>query len=73
MHGRGRFHFETGDQYEGYFKNGQREGQGIYTWADHSFHKGIQFIQIGLWKSDSLNGLGTFQDSKGAQTKGIYS
>lgn len=40
MHGRGRFHFENGDQYEGYFKNGQREGQGIYTWADHSFHKG---------------------------------
>jgi hypothetical protein len=42
-HGRGRYQFDNGDVYEGYFKLGVKDGQGIYTWSDKSFHKGLNY------------------------------
>jgi hypothetical protein len=36
----GSHQFDSGDAYEGYFKNGQFEGQGKITWANGNTFSG---------------------------------
>lgn len=45
--------FANGDEYQGNFEGGNRQGQGIYTWADKSYYEGE-------WFSDRMNGKGTY-------------
>ena len=47
-----RMVFDSGDEYEGNFKNGTYDGYGIYTWADGN-------VYAGQWKSGKREGLGT--------------
>ncbi len=54
-----RMVFETGDEYEGSFKNGTYDGYGIYTWADG-------YVYAGQWEAGKRDGLGTSIASGGA-------
>lgn len=53
---KGTYYYSNGDEYSGEFKDGHRHGEGTYTGADGSFHKGT-------WENDIPNGYGTFYDS----------
>lgn len=37
MHGYGKYRTSNGDVYEGNFKDGKFEGQGVYYFAQHGF------------------------------------
>jgi hypothetical protein len=49
--------FANGDIYEGEFENGNRHGQGAYTWTDNSYYRGE-------WVSDKMNGKGIYANSE---------
>jgi hypothetical protein len=34
----GVYLFANGDEYQGHFEGGNRQGKGIYTWADKSYY-----------------------------------
>lgn len=36
----GLYIFVNGDVYEGQFENGNRQGEGTYTWTDQSYYRG---------------------------------
>jgi hypothetical protein len=52
----GLYIFANGDIYEGEFENGNRQGQGTYTWTDQSYYKGE-------WLADKMNGKGVYANS----------
>ncbi len=54
-----------GDKYEGFLKNGKREGKGKYTWSDGSYYEGG-------FKDDMKHGEGTFIWANGASYKGTF-
>ena len=51
-HGKGKCTFEDGFVYEGYWKNGKREGKGKFTYPNNKDYA------EGMWKNDLMNGLG---------------
>ncbi len=53
-----RMIFDSGDEFEGNFKNGKYDGYGIYTWADG-------LVYAGQWKEGKRHGLGTSITSLG--------
>ena len=53
----GLYIFANGDIYEGEFENGNRQGQGTYTWTDQSYYKGE-------WLADKMNGKGIYANSE---------
>lgn len=53
----GLYIFANGDIYEGEFENGNRQGQGCYTWTDQSYYKGE-------WLADKMNGKGIYANSE---------
>lgn len=54
-----------GDRYEGFMKNGKRDGTGKYTWADGSTYEGG-------YKNDVKDGEGTFKWADGSSYSGNY-
>ena len=52
----GSFYYENLDVYVGEFKDGKRNGQGTYTWANDPY-KGDKYV--GEYKDDKRNGQGT--------------
>ena len=61
----GKYRFTNGDIYEGNFKNGNREGEGIYTWTDNSYYKGE-------WLNDKMNGYGEYRSATGDVINGLF-
>ncbi len=59
----GRWTSTDGDLYEGEFKGGKRNGQGIYYNLANDQWKGYKYI--GEWKDDSKNGQGIDYDANG--------
>ena len=56
---------QIGDKYEGFMKNGVREGTGKYTWADGSTYEGG-------YKNDMKDGEGTFIFANGDRYDGHF-
>ena len=54
-----------GDKYEGYMKNGKRDGTGKYTWADGSSY-------TGSYKNDMMDGEGTIIWADGSSYTGQF-
>ncbi len=57
--------YDDGGHYEGYFKNGLREGQGTFTWKE-----GEKFV--GQWVAGDYTGYGTYYYSDGTQKTGYW-
>ena len=57
--------YNSGDTYEGFFKNNKRHGKGSYTWKN-----GVKYV--GQWKNDKQNGQGTKTYKNGKIEKGIW-
>ncbi len=55
----------SGDKYVGEFKNGKREGVGVYTW-----HAGDKYV--GYWANGVINGYGTQYYADGTKSSGLY-
>ena len=60
IHGKGKIKYKNGDIYEGDFKQGIKEGEGIYR-----FKPGLR-VYTGQFKSDTITGHGRmeFEDKK---------
>lgn len=56
--GYGRYKFDTGDEYEGDFKNGYYDGYGIYIWANGA-------VYAGQWQNGKRHGVSTSVGSDG--------
>ena len=56
---------QVGDKYEGFMKNGLREGTGKYTWADGSTYEGG-------YKNDMKDGEGTYSWADGSSYRGTF-
>ena len=54
------------DHYHGDIINGQRDGNGTFTFADGSFYSGI-------WRGNKPSGVGMFHYTDGKYDAGIYS
>lgn len=54
------------DHYHGDVVNGQRDGNGTFTFADGSFYSG-------MWKGNKPSGLGIFHYTDGKYDAGLYS
>lgn len=66
MTGYGTYVFTTiGDKYEGFMKNGKRDGNGKYTWADGSVYEGG-------YKDDMKQGEGTYRWADGSSYTGSF-
>tara|TARA_Y100001978_G_C23649373_1_gene412557 strand:- start:727 stop:1314 length:588 start_codon:yes stop_codon:yes gene_type:complete len=65
----GSFYYENLDVYVGEFKDGKRNGQGTYTWANDPY-KGDKYV--GEYKDDKRNGQGTETYANGAKYVGEY-
>jgi hypothetical protein len=63
--GRGAFHFDSGERYEGNWLKDKIDGQGIYTWPN-----GCRFE--GEFKNGMMEGDGVFTWSDGKRFKGCY-
>lgn len=63
--GEGIFKWPDGQQYEGEYKNDQKNGQGIFTWPD-----GRKFI--GNWVDGKIDGIGTFIGNVGNIKQGVW-
>lgn len=57
--------YDNGDTYIGYFVDGDREGEGVYTWTDGSRYGGN-------WHLNKRHGKGTMQFSNGATYEGEW-
>lgn len=55
----------SGDKYVGEFKNGYRDGVGVYTW-----HNGDKYV--GYWTNGVINGYGTTFYADGTKASGNY-
>ena len=53
----GHYIFANGDIYEGEFCNGNRQGEGTYTWIDQSYYRG-------QWMADKMNGKGVYANAE---------
>lgn len=62
----GTAEYPSGDVYVGGYKNGQRHGQGTYTYKE----KGWKYE--GAWKSDKKDGLGVMYYSNGEKYHGMW-
>lgn len=65
QNGFGQTTFSNGDQYEGYFDNGKRHGQGIYRWPNDSFYEGE-------WLYGEMTGIGKKVFSDGGSISGSF-
>eukprot|EP00546_Thalassionema_frauenfeldii_P020876 CAMPEP_0178903642 /NCGR_PEP_ID=MMETSP0786-20121207/5266_1 /TAXON_ID=186022 /ORGANISM="Thalassionema frauenfeldii, Strain CCMP 1798" /LENGTH=853 /DNA_ID=CAMNT_0020575027 /DNA_START=141 /DNA_END=2702 /DNA_ORIENTATION=- len=63
--GHGILRVDTGDVYEGEWENGQRHGQGVYTWYDGDLY-------TGPWREGKRHGHGVFVFSDGRLYDGEY-
>jgi len=63
--GNGILRVDTGDVYEGEWKNGKRSGQGVYTWYDGDLY-------TGPWSDGKRHGHGVFVFSDGRLYDGEY-
>jgi hypothetical protein len=63
--GYGTYTWESGEKYEGYWKNDKRKGQGTNNYANGDVYKGD-------WKDDQQNGYGTYTFSSGDKYSGNY-
>ena len=63
--GKGLYLFESGDTYEGDFKDGKRHGKGVYSWKDGKKYEG-------RFENGIIEGKGTFTWSSGNKFKGNY-
>lgn len=53
----GLYVFANGDIYEGEFENGNRQGEGAYTWTDQSYYRGE-------WLADKMDGKGVYANAE---------
>lgn len=60
----GLYIFANGDIYEGEFENGNRQGQGKYTWTDQSYYQGE-------WLTDKMNGKGLYVNAE-IELEGVF-
>jgi len=63
--GKGLYLFESGDIYEGDFKNGKRHGKGVYSWKNGKKYEG-------RFENGNIEGKGTFTWPSGNKFKGNY-
>ena len=67
--GYGTFTWESGefagDKYVGKWRDGNRHGQGTYTWANGNKY-------VGKWRDDKINGQGTFTYANGEKYVGEW-
>lgn len=74
MHGEGRMIYIGGESYEGGFKYGKRDGDGLLKYQDGTFFKGkLEFlILLGNFKDNVKNGYGNEFFSDGSEYLGEY-
>ncbi|KAJ8319767.1 hypothetical protein KUTeg_001354 [Tegillarca granosa] len=60
LHGLGKVKYSNGDVYEGYFKEGERHGHGVYSQGKYTSNTAS--VYIGEWLSDKRNGYGVLDD-----------
>jgi len=58
-------YIRSGSKYEGELKDGMKDGNGTFTWAD-----GTKYI--GEFKDNKQNGQGTYTTADGTVYKGIW-
>eukprot|EP00934_Nitzschia_sp_Nitz4_P003235 Nitzschia sp. Nitz4//scaffold219_size35776//228//2123//NITZ4_007817-RA/size35776-processed-gene-0.0-mRNA-1//1//CDS//3329542299//3225//frame0 len=65
-HGKGRMIFTaTGDQYEGKFEHGVRQGRGLMRFSNGD-------VFVGFYQNDQREGRGTYQYRDGRSYEGLY-
>lgn len=57
--------FQNGDKYEGDWKDGQKHGQGVYTWKNGDRYEGG-------WKNGKAHGKGVFTRADGTKNDGEF-
>lgn len=67
MVGKARIDFPNGDEYEGDYKDGKREGYGIMRFADSGN------VYEGQWEDDEITGRGKLTYPTGEVHKGTFS
>ena len=65
--GNGRYIYKNGDIYDGYFKEGKKEGKGLYKYKDNKIIK-----YFGKWKNNKKNGEGIIYYDNGDEIEGIW-
>ncbi|GEM_PF-636341 len=55
----------NGDKYIGEWKNGNRDGEGVYTWANGDKY-------VGTWSAGVINGYGTQYFANGTKSVGLW-
>lgn len=86
--GEGKAIYENGDEYEGYFINGEKRGYGKYTWVNGDWYEGNFDGTIngfgarywsksgetfqGEWKNGDRNGLGVLHNGNGTYEVGVW-
>ena len=61
--------YEDGSSYVGVFKDGERNGQGTYTYGKGKW-EGDKYV--GEWKDEKYHGQGTYTFSNGSKYVGEY-
>jgi len=61
--GKGRYVYSDGSVYEGEFKNGKKDGRGVYTYGSKSINDGS--VYKGYFTQGKKNGFGKFTHKKG--------
>ncbi|MDQ7246973.1 hypothetical protein [Dongia sedimenti] len=64
LEGQGTAVLPNGNRYEGMYRDGQKDGHGVFTWSDSRYD--------GAWKDDLPDGLGTYTEADGEQHTGEW-
>eukprot|EP00828_Plagiopyla_frontata_P022408 TRINITY_DN2899_c0_g1_i2.p2 TRINITY_DN2899_c0_g1~~TRINITY_DN2899_c0_g1_i2.p2 ORF type:complete len:149 (+),score=29.65 TRINITY_DN2899_c0_g1_i2:354-800(+) len=71
--------FADSSKYNGYFKQNEIEGQGVYKWPDGKCYSGlkvlpflVQFYCLGSWVNNQMSGKGTLKWLDGRKYVGEY-
>src|SRR5690606_32930249 len=64
QNGFGKYNYENGS-YEGFFKNGKKQGMGNYLWNDSSLY-------LGHWENDQMNGFGFYSKTNDPNFKNYF-
>jgi hypothetical protein len=64
LEGRGVAVMPSGNRYEGMYRDGHKNGHGVFTWSDARYD--------GAWKDDLPDGLGTYTEADGTEHTGQW-
>ena len=68
--GKGKYVYKDGSVYEGEFKNGKKDGRGVYTYGSESTSEGS--VYKGYFTQGKRNGFGKFTHIEGWSYEGVY-